>query len=85
MLAAALLITSCASSNPKPESAKIDYDNVVTADGEKLICKSERVTGTHLKTITCMTIAQKAQARKDSEMFLDKMRRATKQVGDEGG
>lgn len=84
MLAAALMISSCASSIPKTDSSKIDYDNAVTADGEKLICKSERVTGSHMKTKTCMTKAEKAQARKESEMFLDKMKIKSQQTCTKG-
>ena len=74
ILSAALIISSCASSIPKPNASDIDFDNVVTKDGEKLICKSERITGSHIKTKTCMTAAEIAKAKRDSEMFMDKMK-----------
>jgi len=64
--------------------ADIDFDNVVTPEGEKLYCKKETITGTHRKTMTCLTKAEIDAGRRDSDMYMTRMK-ATPEVGNGGG
>lgn len=80
-----LLLSSCASSSNQTrlKIADIDFDNVVTPEGEKLYCKKETITGTHRKTMTCLTKAEMDQGRRDSEMYMIRMK-GTPDVGSGG-
>ncbi|MCF6263414.1 MAG: hypothetical protein L3J24_07510 [Xanthomonadales bacterium] len=80
---ATLILSSCASSTPKTKQSSVDFDNAVTQDGEKLICVSEKMTGTRIKTKTCMTRAEKEAARKDSEEFVNRLKRTPELRGSE--
>ena len=83
------ILSGCASagnaSGPaRIKIADIDFDNVVTPEGEKLYCKKETVTGTHRKTMTCLTKAEMDDGRRDSEMYMMRMK-ASPEAGDGGG
>ncbi|MCF6225758.1 MAG: hypothetical protein L3J22_05565 [Xanthomonadales bacterium] len=80
---ATLILSSCASSTPKVKQSTVDFDNAVTAEGEELICVSEKITGTRIKTKTCMTKAEKEAARKDSEEFVNRLKRTPELRGSE--
>jgi hypothetical protein len=55
MLTTLFIFSGCANSQPKIDIADVNLDNAITEDGEKLYCTRGRVTGTHLKTTTCLT------------------------------
>ena len=67
MILAVFICSACASSEPEINVNDLDLDNAVTENGEKLYCKSERITGSHRKTTTCLTKAEKEAARRNSE------------------
>lgn len=85
ILFAALILSSCAPSTPKIKQSSVDFDNAVTEDGEKLICVSEYKTGSHIKTKTCMTQAEKDAARINSEEFVNKLKRTPEFKGEGRG
>ena len=82
------ILGGCASTDTNSKSrvkiADIDFDNVVTPEGEKLYCKKETITGTHRKTMTCLTKAEMDEGRRDSEMYMGRMK-ASPDVGSGGG
>jgi len=67
MILAVFICSACASSEPKIDVNDLDLDNAVTENDEKLYCKRERITGSHRKTTTCLTKAEKEAARRNSE------------------
>ena len=77
------ILSGCASSTPRVKIADIDFDNAVTPEGEKLYCKKETITGTHRKTMTCLTKAEMDDGRKSSDFYITRMR-ASPDVGDGG-
>ena len=84
-----LILGGCASSESTGDKtrlkiADIDFDNVVTPEGEKLYCKKETITGTHRKTMTCLTKAEIDAGRKGSGLFMSRMK-ATPEAGTGGG
>jgi len=83
MIFAALILSSCASSTPKVKQSSVDFDNVETPEGEKLICVSEYKTGTNIKTKTCMTRAEKDAARKNSEEYIHRLKRSPELINSE--
>jgi len=85
MIFAALILSSCASSTPKVKQSSVDFANAETPEGEKLICVSEYKTGSHIKTKTCMTQAEKDEARKHSEEFVNKLKRSPEFKGEGAG
>ena len=72
------VITGCASSSnhEKVKLVDLDLDNAVTPEGEKLYCKKEKITGSHRKTTTCMTLAEKEVARKNSDLYIHRLKSA---------
>jgi len=78
------VLGGCASSQNRLKVADIDFDNVVTPEGEKLYCKKETITGTHRKTMTCLTKAEMEDGRRNSDMYITRMK-ATPEVGNGGG
>ncbi|MBE9548194.1 MAG: hypothetical protein IMF09_02220 [Proteobacteria bacterium] len=85
MIFAALVLSSCASSQPKVKQSSVDFANAETPEGEELICVSEYKTGTHIKTKTCMTKAEKDAARKNSEEFVNQLKRMPEFKGEGPG
>ena len=81
------VVSGCASSSEQGQGrvkmADIDFDNVQTPEGEKLYCKKEMVTGTHRKTMTCLTKAEMDDGRRNSDIYMMKMR-GTADIGDGG-
>jgi len=86
MLSVILVLSGCAGStnSKRVKMADIDFDNVVTPEGEKLYCKKEMITGTHRKTMTCLTKAEMESISRNSDFFMMKMG-STPQVGEGGG
>jgi hypothetical protein len=80
------ILSGCAGSSDskRVKIADIDFDNVTTPEGEKLYCKKEMITGTHRKTITCLTKAEMDEGRRGSDAYITKMR-ASPEVGSGGG
>ena len=76
MIAVVFIFSACASSEPKTDIRDINLDNAVAESGEKLYCKREKITGSHMKTTTCLTKAQKDAAKRDSEAFVNKLKRS---------
>jgi hypothetical protein len=74
------ILSGCASSVPGVKIADIDFDNAVTPEGEKLYCKKEAVTGTHRKTMTCLTKAEMAATSKNSGLYYWNRMRSTPQM-----
>ncbi len=88
IISAVFIINGCASSEPKLEKIDvrdINLDNAVTENGEKLYCTRESVTGTHMKTTTCLTKAQKDSARRDSEEYVNRLKRSPEFKGEGSG
>ena len=84
-----LILGGCASSEStggktRLKISDIDWDNVVTPEGEKLYCRKEMITGTHRKTMTCLTKAEMDTGRKNSDLYMTKMK-ATPEAGISGG
>ena len=84
MILAVFICSACASSEPKTDVNELDLDNAVTENGEKLYCTRERVTGTHRVTTTCLTKAEKAAARRNSEDYLNRVQRTAQPKNSEG-
>lgn len=80
------ILSGCAGSSDSKrlKIADIDFDNVTTPEGEKLYCKKETITGTHRKTMTCLTKAEMDDGRRDSETYMLRMK-ASPEVGSGGG
>ena len=76
MIVAVFIFSACASNEPKTNVRDLDLDNAVTEDGEKLYCKREIITGSHMKTTTCLTKAERDTARKNSEESINRLKRA---------
>jgi len=85
IISAALIISGCASNEPRTDVRDLDLDNVVATNGEKLYCKRESVTGSHMKTTTCLTKAEKEAARRDSEAYVNDLKRMPEFKGESGG
>lgn len=91
LLIVTLLVTAifnfggCANSQQKINIADVNLDNAVTEDGERLYCTREQVTGTHLKTTTCLTKAEKDAARRDSEAYVNRLKRMPEYKSSEPG
>jgi len=84
ILSALFILSACAgSSTPKVKQSSIDWDNVATPEGEKLYCKKEYKTGTHIKTMTCLTKAEMDDARETSTGFVGRIK-GTAQPGSSG-
>ena len=84
-----LILGGCASSESTSDKtrirmADIDFDNVVTPEGEKLYCKKEMITGTHRKTMTCLTKAEMDAGRRNSDSYMTRMK-ASPEAGIGGG
>ena len=75
MLLTVFVCSACASSEPKIDIRDVNLDNAVTENGEKLYCKRETITGSHMKTTTCLTKAQKEMAERDSEEYVNRLKR----------
>lgn len=84
-VSAVLIFSGCASSQPKVDIASINLDNAVNEDGEKLYCTREAITGSHMKTTTCLTQAQKDAARRDSDAYVTKLKLTPEFKGESGG
>ena len=79
IISAVFIISGCASSESKIKRidiTEINLDNAFTENGEKLYCKRESVTGSHLKTTTCLTKAQKDAARRNTEDYVGRLKRS---------
>ena len=85
MILTVFIFSACASSEPKTDVRDLDLDNAVTENGEKLYCKRESITGSHMKTTTCLTQAQKEKAERDSEAYVNKLKRTPEFKGETGG
>ena len=85
MILAVFICSACASSEPRPNVNDLDLDNAVAENGEKLYCKRERITGSHRKTTTCLTKAEKDRARRDSEDMVNRMKMAPELKSSEPG
>ena len=86
MIVAVFIFSACASNEPKRTDVRdLDLDNAVTENGEKLYCKRESATGSHLKTTTCLTKAEKDAARKNSEELVNRMKRTPELKSSEPG
>ena len=85
MIAVVFIFSACASSEPKTDIRDINLDNAVTENGEKLICRRERVTGTRLRTTTCLTQAQRDAMQRDSEAAFTKWKSSPGVKSSEGG
>lgn len=85
MVTAIFNFSGCASSQQKIDIADVNLDNAATKDGEKLYCTREQVTGTHLKTTTCLTRAEKAAGRRDSEDYVNRLKRMPEYRSSEPG
>lgn len=84
-----IILSGCVSSQSTGDKtrlriADIDFDNVVTPEGEKLYCKKETVTGTHRKTMTCLTKAEMDAGRRGSDLYMIRMK-GSPEVGSGGG
>ena len=66
---AVLIISGCGSNPPKEHISSLNLDNAVNEDGEKLYCRSEFQTGTHIKKKTCLTKAEKDAIKQASEDY----------------
>jgi len=84
MILAVFIVSACATSEPKTDVRDLDLDNAVTENGEKLYCKREKVTGTHLRTTTCLTKAEKERADRDSKQYVNKLKRTPELKNSEG-
>ena len=80
-----IILSACAgtTSKPKIKQSSIDWDNVATPEGEKLYCKKEFKTGTHIKTMTCLTKAEMDDSRETSTGFVGRIK-GTAQPGASG-
>jgi PhoPQ-activated pathogenicity-related protein len=76
MIAVVFIFSACASSEPKTDIRDVNLDNAVAENGDKLYCRRERVTGTRMKTTTCLTKAQKDAAQRASEDYVNKLKRS---------
>lgn len=85
MVSAIFVFSGCANSPPKTKITSVNLDNAITDDGEKLFCTREYVTGTHIKTTTCLTQAQKDAARRDSEAYVNRIKRSPEFKSSEPG
>ena len=86
MIFTVFFFSACASTNePSVDVRDVNLDNAVTENGEKLYCKRESVTGSHMKTTTCLTKAQKEAARRDSESYVNDLKRMPEFKGESGG
>lgn len=94
MISAVFIVSNCASSKPEPNPTKLDPENAALAENtaspekeesgeEELICTKERVTGTRLITKTCLTKAQRDQARENSRSYIDRLKRSPEQINSE--
>ena len=85
MVTAIFVFSGCANSQPKTNITSINLDNAYTEEGEKLYCTRESVTGTHIKTTTCLTKAQKDEARRNSEDYVTRLKRMPEYKSSEPG
>lgn len=76
IVSAALILSACATSEPKTDITDLNLKTAQTEDGEKLYCKREAVTGTHIKTTTCLTKAEKDAAERNSEDYVNRLKRS---------
>jgi hypothetical protein len=97
ILSTVFIVSSCASSKPEPAAPGVGADGVAlaenteavegaeTAEGEKLICKRERITGSHRYTKTCLTQEQTDKAKRDSRAYIERLKRTAQPGIPEGG
>jgi hypothetical protein len=84
MLLTVIVCSACASGEPRVDIRDVNLDNAVTENGEKLYCKREKITGSHMKTTTCLTKKQKEVAEQASKAYVNRLKRSPELKSSEG-
>jgi len=91
LLITIFILSSCASSKPQTDPTPATSENTALAENtalpeeEELVCVKEKITGTHIVTTTCLTRAEKEEGRKNSRLYIDRLKRTPEFISSEPG
>jgi len=76
-------IATLAENSESPGDAELRGD-AEPPEEEKLICRKERITGSHRVTKTCLTQEQIDRGRRDSRAYIDRIKTAPGPLNSDG-
>ncbi|MBM87374.1 MAG: hypothetical protein CMQ41_03265 [Gammaproteobacteria bacterium] len=48
------------------------YNETVSSPGERMVCERERVIGSNIRRLVCMTVAQRERLQQETQELLDR-------------